>query len=68
MIPIRESFVTDDKGKRTAVLIDIRDYERLKEYMEDLEDAGDLIRARETGGDSMSLEEWKKELTAQGRL
>ena len=33
-----EQFVTDAKGKRVAVMLDLKSYERLREAAEELED------------------------------
>jgi hypothetical protein len=43
-----EQFLTDAQGKRTAVLLDLRTYERLREAEEELADiqAYDANRAR----------------------
>lgn len=68
MVQIKENFVMDDKGNRTAVLIDIKDYERLREYIEDLEDAKDLIEAEKTATGFTTLENFQRELKSEGRL
>lgn len=68
MIAIQEKYVTDEKGKRTAVLIDISEYERLCEYLEDLEDAAELIKARENGSDFLDFTQWKERLEAENRI
>lgn len=35
---MRTQFITDDKGNRTAVLLPIKEYNKLLEKLEDLED------------------------------
>ena len=37
MLERKERYVTDDKGSRVAVLLDVADYERLLEEVEELE-------------------------------
>jgi len=44
MDEIKERFVVDEHGERLAVLLDIRDYEKLLEELEELES----IRAYDT--------------------
>ena len=43
-MPIAPRFLTDEKGQRIAVVLDIREYERL---LEELEDQDDLRAFRE---------------------
>jgi|LSQX01.3.fsa_nt_gb PHD/YefM family antitoxin component YafN of YafNO toxin-antitoxin module len=38
MIPIRERYITDEKGKKTAVVIDIEDYKRIKKILKEHEE------------------------------
>ena len=35
MLPIRERYITDENGKRTAVVIDIEDYTKIKKILEE---------------------------------
>jgi len=35
MLPIRERYITDENGKRTAVVIDIEDYNKIKKILEE---------------------------------
>ena len=37
MIELKERYVTDEKGNRTAVLLDIADFERVLNALEELE-------------------------------
>lgn len=37
MISLRERYVVDDKGNRVSVVLDISDYQRLLEEVEELE-------------------------------
>ncbi len=57
MIDIKERFVVDENGKRTAVLLDIADYERLLEELEELESVRAYDAAMATAEDSLPLEE-----------
>ncbi len=56
-------FVTDDKGKRTAVLLPIKEYERL---MEDLQDLAAMAERREEP--TVPHEEILRELKQDGLL
>ncbi len=42
---IKPKYLIDEKGHRTAVVINLKDYNSLMEFIEDLEDANDLLRA-----------------------
>jgi PHD/YefM family antitoxin component YafN of YafNO toxin-antitoxin module len=38
-------YIVDEKGVKTAVVIDFSDYNKMMEFIEDLEDATDLLKA-----------------------
>ena len=43
---ISKQFITDKKGNKISVVIPIKDYEKLMEYMEDLDDLVDYYEAK----------------------
>jgi len=48
---IKTKYLVDEKGHKTAVVIRLKDYENLLEFVEDLEDANYLMKAeREAKG------------------
>ena len=68
MAKVREKYLIDDKGKKTAVVLDVREYRRLMERLENLEDALDLDEARRASTGSRPYEEVRSELRQAGRL
>jgi hypothetical protein len=46
MLKVREKYLVDEKGRKTAIVLNVREYRRLLERLEDLEDALDLDEAR----------------------
>ena len=60
---IRERFIVNEDGKKTAVVVSVRDYERL---LEDLHDLSVVAERREEP--SVPLEEVKRRLRADGLL
>jgi hypothetical protein len=62
MIASKEQFVTDAKGKRTGVLLSLRQYHKL---MEDLHDLA-VVAERRTEA-AVSLDEMKRRLTVGRR-
>jgi PHD/YefM family antitoxin component YafN of YafNO toxin-antitoxin module len=56
-------FLTDDRGQKVAVVIQIADYESL---MEDVADLAAVAERRDD--DRISLKELKEQLTADGLL
>lgn len=50
-------FITNEKGERTAVIIDIEEYEKLLEELEDLADIRAFDEAEASGETPIPLEE-----------
>ncbi len=59
----REQYVVDNKGKKTAVILPIKQYEQL---MEDLHDLAVVAERRDE--ETISLEEMKGRLNKDGLL
>ena len=59
----KEKFVTDEKGRKKAVILDIKLY---REMLEDLEDLRLLAERKDEA--TSSLEEVKKRIKARGLL
>lgn len=72
-------YVTDEEGRRTAVIIDVAEYERLMEALEDLEDlraADETLAAIERGEEDLlpfdeavrEMEEERRQLREAGGI
>jgi hypothetical protein len=64
-------FVTDAEGRRTKVILDIEEYEKLLEALEDLEDAREHERVMEdvrTGREVLIPWEQAKREIREGRV
>ena len=61
-------FVVDRRGRPTAALIPIREYEKLLEAMENLEDPRAADEAQAEDGEPIPWEQVKAELRAAGKL
>jgi hypothetical protein len=62
MIKVKEKIVLDEKGKKSSVILDIKDYEKLIDYIEDLEDVVAYDRAKKAGGEIIPFELAVKEI------
>lgn len=60
---LREQYVVDSKGEKTAVILPVKQYERL---LEDLHDLAVVAERREE--EPISLEEMKRRLKDDGLL
>jgi len=60
---MREHYVVDEKGRKTAVVLSIEDYKRLLEDLHDL-----AVIAERRGEPTVSLEELKRRLLADGLI
>ena len=63
-----KEYLVDVEGRRVAVVLPIREYERLVERIEDLEDLRAVREALEEGGESIPWEVVKAELRAKSKL
>jgi PHD/YefM family antitoxin component YafN of YafNO toxin-antitoxin module len=50
------TYVTDEKGNKKSVVLNVNDFERIQNELEDLEDALELEKARR---DATGFKEWK---------
>ena len=48
MVKLNEKFVTDKSGRATEVILSRRDYRRLLDYLEDLEDRLEIKRRKKS--------------------
>ena len=56
MDKFKERFLVDEHGERVAVLLEIRDYEKLLEELEELEAVRAYDAAKESGDESISFD------------
>jgi hypothetical protein len=61
-------YLVDEKGRRTGIVLSIKEYEALLEAVEDLEDIRAADEARAEGGEPIPWEQVKAELRAEGKL
>ena len=61
-------FVVDARGRRTAVLISLKEYEELIEAAEQRDDIRHLEDSKKVSGDPVPWEQVKADLRASGKL
>ena len=57
MRKIKEKYVVDEKGARVGVLLDVKDYQKLLEEVEELESIRGFDAAKASGDEAIPLEE-----------
>ena len=57
MRKIHERFVTDSAGRRTAVLLDMEEYEKLLQELEELESLRAYDAAKSSGDEAIPLDQ-----------
>ena len=62
------NYLIDKKGRKKAVLLDMKEYSRLLARMEELEDALDLDTATRIAQEFRDYREIREELLKEGRL
>ena len=65
MFRIRERTVVDEKGRKVSVLLNIRDYKRLLEYLEEIEDVIAYDKAKMSRNEVIPFEQAIKEIEAK---
>ena len=64
----KAKYIVDEKGRKTAILLEINEYRRFLERMEELEDALSLDEATRTAQSFRAYDEIRTELKREGRL
>jgi len=67
-LKLKQKYVVDETGKKTAVVLDIETYRQLLEHLEELEDALELDRAIRESKSLRSYDDIRSELKQAGRL
>lgn len=57
MIKVKERFVTDEEGHRVGVLLDLEDYRKLLEELEELESIRAYDAAKASGDEAIPFEQ-----------
>ena len=56
----KHKFLIDEKGRKKAVVLDLKEYKNILEMMEDLEDANDLLSAEREATAFTPYEKFRK--------
>jgi PHD/YefM family antitoxin component YafN of YafNO toxin-antitoxin module len=65
MITLHEHFVIDENGKRTAILLEIEEYNKLLEELEELESIRAFDSAKSSGDEAVPFEQAVAEIEKQ---
>ncbi len=66
-VPKHERFIVDDKGKRVGVVLDIKDYERLLDELDELDAIRAYDEAKASGEEPIPLEQALREIERKRR-
>lgn len=67
-VKIDTKFITDKNGDRKAVVMDMKDYENLMEFIDDLEDAYELFKAEREARKFIPYDAFREKLKKEGRI
>ena len=59
---MKTQYITDDSGKKMSVILSIRDYEKIMEELEELEDIKAYDRAKNRKSEPIPFEQALKEI------
>lgn len=62
MIKVKEKIVINEKGEKSSVLLDIKEYRKLLKYIEDLEDVVAYDKGKKESGGVISFEQAVKDI------
>ena len=65
MTAIKERYVVDEKGNRIAVLLDLEDYHKLLEELEELESIRAYDAAKASGDEAIPFEQAVAEIESE---
>jgi len=65
---LKEKYVIDKSGRKTGVILGIREYNKLKEKIEDYRDKLELQKAKRIAKKFTLLDDFIQELKAEGKL
>ena len=68
MLSIRPQYLVNDKGRKTAAVLSIKEFRALMQRLQDLEDALELDEAVETATGVREYAEIRTELQNEGKL
>ena len=68
MVPFKENFVTDANGKKLAVMLPIKEYNRMIEALEDAEDVKAYDKVMSRKQEFIPLEQALKEIAATRKI
>ena len=68
MLNIRPKYLVNEKGRKTAAVLSMKDYRALMQRLQDLEDALALDEAVETATGFREYTEIRTELQSEGKL
>lgn len=67
-LAIKTKFITDGKGNRRQVVLDIKDYRKMTETIEDMQDAYELLKAEREAKEFIPYEKFRQKLIKEGRI
>ena len=59
-IAVKPKYLINEKGRKKAVVLDLKEYEHILEALEDLEDANDLLKAERNATSFTPYEKFRK--------
>ena len=68
MLTINPKYIVDDNGKKTAVVLTMKEYHFLIKCLEDLEDILEMDSAVETATNFRNYQEIRSDLRIEGKL
>ena len=59
-IEAKPKFIVDEKGKKRGIVLSLKEYQKMEEIIEDLEDTVDILRAEREAKSFLPYEKFRK--------
>ena len=61
-------YIIDDTGQKKAVVLDMEEFSKIMDHIEEMEDALDLKNAIEQGGEFVELRAFMERMRQEGKI
>lgn len=65
---VKPKFITDVNGRKKEVVLSLKEYEQLMDFLEDIQDSYELLKAEKTAKKFIPYEKFRETLKKERRI